>query len=311
MVQTTSVALFCLLVAPSIAVPITNDQHARAEDLSERDPNWFSSAVGAVRKVATPPNIAKAGRFAAGLLLREDAEEIFQRDLEFPESIETLVTRDDEFQLTERDVEFLRDLTARDPSWFKSAFRAVRKVATPSNLMRAGKFAAGILLREDEISQRDLENPENITSLVVRDDASQLTAREIEYLKDLAARDPNWFKSAFRAVRKVATPPNLMKAGKFAAGILLREDEVEISQRDLEFPESVLVREDTEEISQRDIEYEDISTREPKSFFEKVKAFFSPKKAAKKTNSEEVEGREDDEDVFERYFDDYEMDNLD
>jgi hypothetical protein len=243
MVQTTSVALFCLLVAPSIAVPITNDQHARAEDLSERDPNWFSSAVGAVRKVATPPNIAKAGRFAAGLLLREDAEEISQRDLESPESIETLVTRDDEFQLTERDVEFLRDLTARDPSWFKSAFRAVRKVATPSNLMRAGKFAAGILLREDEISQRDLENPENITSLVVRDDASQLTAREIEYLKDLAARDPNWFKSAFRAVRKVATPSNLMKAGKFAASVLLREDdEFELTEREVEYLKDLTAR---------------------------------------------------------------------
>lgn len=242
MVQTTSVALFCLLVAPSLAVPITNDneQYARAEDLSERDPNWFNSAVGAVRKVATPPNIAKAGRFAAGLLFREDAEEISQRDLESSESVESLVTRDDEFQLTERDVEFLKDLTARDPNWFKSAFRAVRKVATPTNLMRAGKFAAGILLREDE---------------------------------------------------------------------------VEISQRDLELPESMasaLIREDTEEISQRDVEYEDLSIREPKSFIEKVKAFFSPKKkAAKNTNSEEVEGREDDEDVFERYFDDYEMNDLD
>jgi len=319
MVQTTSFAIFCLLVAPTLAVPITNDQHARAEDLEERDPNWFRPAVG-------------------GVLLREDAEEISQRDLESPESIEGLITRD-EFQFTEREVEYMKDLTARDPFWFRKAFRAVRKYATPSNLMKAGKFAAGVLLREDaeEISQRNNE--------------FQFTERDVQFMQDLTARDPNWFKKAFRVVRKYATPSNLMKAGKFAAGVLLREDAEEIYQRDDEFQftereveylkdlsardpnwfrkafrtvrkvatpsnlmnagkfaANVLLREDAEELSQRDVEYEDLSTREPsiKSFFERVKNVFSPKKKAA-----EVEAREDDDDVFERYFDNFEIDELD
>jgi len=346
MVQTTSVALICLLVAPSLAVPITNDQHARAEDLSERDPNWFSSAVGTVRKVATPSNIAKAGNFAAGILSREDAQEISQRDLETPEDIENLVTRADEIQFTDRDIEYLKDLAARDPNWFKNAFRAVKKIATPSNLMKAGKFAAGILMREDEAE-----------SIVIRNDEFQLTDRDVEFLRDLTARDPNWFKNAFRAVRKIATPSNLMKAGKFAAGLIMREDEADIAglvirddefeftEREVEYLKdlsardpnwfssavgavrkvatpsnlmkvgkvaaNIIFREDAE-ISQREVEYEDLSIREPKTIFTKVKEFFSPKKKdAKDKKTEEVEGREDDDDIFERYFDDYEIDELD
>jgi len=295
----------------------------------------LKSAVGAARRVANPSNLAKAGRYAATALIREDSE-VSQRDLESSESIESLITRD-EFQFTEREVEYLKDLTARDPSWFKSAFRAVKKYATPSNLMKAGKFAAGVLLREDaeELSRRDNE--------------FQFTERDIEFLQDLTARDPNWFKSAFRAARKVVTPSNVMKAGKFAANILLREDdEFELTEREIEylkdltardpnwfksafraarkvvtpsnvmkagkFAAGVLLREDAEEISQRDVEYEeDLSIREPsiKSFFERVKEVFSPKKKATKSKSEEVEGREDDDDVFERYFDKYEIDDLD
>jgi len=335
MVQTTSFAVICLFVAPILAAPVTNDQYARAEDLEEREPTWLKSAVGAARRVANPSNLAKAGRYAATALIREDSE-VSQRDLESSESIESLITRD-EFQFTEREVEYLKDLTARDPSWFKSAFRAVKKYATPSNLMKAGKFAAGVLLREDaeELSQRDNE--------------FQFTERDIEFLQDLTARDPNWFKSAFRAARKVVTPSNVMKAGKFAANILLREDdEFELTEREIEylqdltardpnwfksafraarkvvtpsnvmkagkFAAGVLLREDAEEISQRDVEYEeDLSIREPniKSFFERVKEVFSPKKKATKSKSEEVEGREDDDDVFERFFDKYEIDDLD
>jgi len=335
MVQTTSFAVICLFVAPILAAPVTNDQYARAEDLEEREPTWLKSAVGAARRVANPSNLAKAGRYAATALIREDSE-VSQRDLESSESIESLITRD-EFQFTEREVEYLKDLTARDPSWFKSAFRAVKKYATPSNLMKAGKFAAGVLLREDaeELSQRDNE--------------FQFTERDIEFLQDLTARDPNWFKSAFRAARKVVTPSNVMKAGKFAANILLREDdEFELTEREIEylkdltardpnwfksafraarkvvtpsnvmkagkFAAGVLSREDAEEISQRDVEYEeDLSIREPgiKSFFERVKEVFSPKKKATKSKSEEVEGREDDDDVFERFFDKYEIDDLD
>jgi predicted DNA binding protein len=362
MVQTTSFALFCLLVAPTLAAPITNEQHARAEDFEERDPGRFKSAV---RKVANPSKLVKAGKFAAAALLREDTEEISQRDLESPESFESLITRD-EFQFTEREVEYLKDLTARDPSWLKSAFRAVKKHATPPNLMKAGKFAAGLFLREDaeEISLRDVEHP---GSVAIRDGEFQFTERDIEFLQDLTARDPSWFKSVFRAAKKHLTPSNVMKAGKFAAGVLFREDAEEISERDLEYPESIVIREaefeltereieylkdltardpswlksalragkkhltpsnvmkagkfaasvlfreDAEELSQRDVEYEDLSTREPsiKSFFERVKEVFSPKKKAKQSKSDEVEGREDDDDVFERYFDDYEIDNLD
>jgi len=350
MVQTTSFALICLLVGPTLAAPIINDQHARAEDLEERDPSRYRSAVGFARKVATPSNVAKAGRYAATVLSREDAEEISQRDLESPESIGTR----DEFQFTEREVEYLKDLTARDPKWLKTAFRAAKKYATPSNVMKVGKFAAGILLREDaeELSLRDLDYPE---SVAIRDDEFQFTDRDIEFMQDLTARDPSWFRKVFRHVKKFVTPSNVLKVGKMAAGVLFREDAEEISQRDDgfqftereieylqdltardprwlksafgvvkkyatpsnamkvgKFASNFLFREDAEEISQRDVEYEDLSVRDPsiKSFFQRVKEVFSPTKKEKKSKSEEVEGREDD-DVFERYFDDYEIDNLD
>ncbi|KIM46921.1 hypothetical protein M413DRAFT_440486 [Hebeloma cylindrosporum] len=243
MVQITSAALFCLLLAPSLAVPISNSQelHARAEDLVER--NWFKSIFRTVKKVATPSNIGKVASF---------------------------VIRDDESQLAERDLEELTDREFADlmeRNWFKSAFRSIKKIATPSNI---GKVASFVIRDDDSLlTERDLE---------------ELTERDIE---ELIKR--NWFKSAFRSVKKIATPSNIGKV----AGFVLREDAEELSQRDLEY-------------------LEDLSTREPSvgSFFRKIKNFFKPSNIDKaadtaKTISNLV--REDVEDLVERDVDSEEL----
>ena len=188
---------------------------SRAEELTER--NWFKSIARRVKKIATPANIG---------------------------TVAGLVIRDDESQLTERDIEELSDrefAELMERNWFKSIVRRVKKIATPANIGKVASF----VIRDEE-------------SLLMERDLEELTERDIE---DLIQR--NWFKSVVRTAKKYATPANI---GKVA---------------------SLVLREDAEELSQRDLEYlEDLSTREPgvKSFFRKVKNFFRPSnvdKAAK------------------------------
>jgi len=201
--------------------------------------NWFKSIVQRVKKVATPANIGKV----ASLVLRDGESLLTERDLE---------------ELTDRDIE---ELVQRN--WFKSIVRTVKKVATPANIGRVAKVA----------------------SLVIRDDESLLTERDLEELTDRDLEElvqRNWFKSIVRTAKKVATPANIAKAA------------------------SLVLREDAEELSQRDLEYlEDLSTREPsiRSFFRKVKNVFSPSNIDKAANTAKTISnvlREDVDDLAER-----------
>jgi hypothetical protein len=292
MVQITSVGLFCLLVAPSLAVPIANGQEldVRADELTER--SWFKSIFRGVKKIATPSNLGKVASF----VLREDEPQLTQRDLEeitdreFAELMERnwfksifrgvkkvatpanigkvarFVLRDDESLLTERDLEELTDRDIEEliqRNWFKSIFRGVKKVATPANL---GKVA----------------------SFVLREDAEELSQRDLEYLEDLSAREPS-VGSFFRKVKNFFKPSNIDKAANTAKEIsnLVREDVDDLVERDIDFEE--------EELSARELEnLEDLAARDPTfgSIFRNLVS-------------------REDGDVFERDFADYEIENLD
>jgi hypothetical protein len=236
MVQITSVALFCLLFAPSLAVPISNGQelNARPEELTER--NWFKSVVRRIKNVATPGTVA-------GLVIRDDESQITERDIEelsdreFAELMERkwftfkpfrgvkkIATRDLE-ELTERDIE---DLIQR--GWFKSF---VHKVATPANIRK-------------------------VASLVLREDAEDLSQRDMEYLEDLSTREPS-IKSVIGKIKDFIRPSNVNKAARTVKAIhrlLRREDADGLAERDVAFEE--------EELSARELEdLEDLAARDP------------------------------------------------
>jgi hypothetical protein len=287
MVQITSVAFFCLLLSPSLAVPIANGQEldARANELTER--NWFKSIFRGVKKIATPANIGKV----AGFVLREDESQLSQRDLE---------------ELTDRE---FAELVER--KWFKSIFRGVKKLATPANIGKVASFVLrdgeSLLTERDleELTERDIEEliqrswfkkifrgvkkfatPANIgkvASFVLREDAEKLSQRDLEYLEDLSTREPS-VRSFFRKVKNFFKPSNIDKAADTAKAIsnFVRED---VDERDIDF----------EEVSARELEdLEELAARDPTfgSIFR---------------NLVSREGK----DVFERDFADYEMENLD
>ncbi|CAA7271184.1 unnamed protein product [Cyclocybe aegerita] len=216
MVQITSVVLAALLIAPSLAVPVINGQQLEAredalavrepsseydiglelserdlEDILERDPNFFKKAFKKIKKIATPANIGKVASFVV-------------RDLE-------------DVEFSERDLQELEELIERDPSFFKKAFKKIKKIAKPSLLGKAAGIA-GNFIREDAL-----------TTLSERDIA------DLEELEELAARDPNFFKKAFKKIKKIATPGNIGKVASF----VVREDELdmlaELAARDPSF----------------------------------------------------------------------------
>jgi len=290
MVQITSVALFCLLLAPSLAVPISNGQEldARAEELTER--SWFKSIFRGVKKIATPSNIGKV----AGLVLREDRSQLAARDIEeltdreFAElmgrnwfksivrrvkkvatpsnigKVASLVLRDGESLLTERDLEELTDRDIEEliqRNWFKSIVRGVKKIATPSNLGKVAKVA----------------------SFVIREDAEELSQRDLEYLEDLSTREPS-VRSFFRKVKNFFKPSNIDKAAETAKTIsnLVREEVGDLAERDLDFEFSARELEDLEDLAVRDATFGAIFRN--------------------------IVSRED---IIERDFADYEMEDLD
>jgi hypothetical protein len=184
-------------------------------ELMER--NWFKSIVRTVRKVATPSNIGKVASFVIrddeSLLTERDLEELTDRDIEeliqrnwFKSIVRTVkkvatpsnigkvagfVLREDAEELSQRDLEYLEDLSTREPS-VGSFFRKVKNFFNPSNIDKAANTAKTIsnLVRED------------VDDLVERDVAfeeEELSARELEDLQELAARDPT-FGTIFRSL---------------------------------------------------------------------------------------------------------------
>ncbi|KAF8155587.1 hypothetical protein B0H34DRAFT_502500 [Crassisporium funariophilum] len=226
-----------LLVAPSIAIPISLDQNfqTRSEDidlevLAARDPS-FSSWFRKVKKTALP--VIQAAKIVAPVLSREIAPEVVERDM--------------------ADFDF-EELAARDPS-FRSWFRKIKKTAAP--VIDAAKLVAPVLPREDalEVVERDMADFELVARdpsfrswfkkfkktaapvidaaklvapILPREDASEVVERDVADFdfEELAARDPS-FGSWFRKIKKAALP-----AVKLAS-LAIREETPEVLERDL------------------------------------------------------------------------------
>jgi len=260
---TTSLVLSFMLVAPSIAIPVYKDQdfQVRTEDIEARS---FGSFFKKIRKIASPSNLKKAASVAS-LVIRDDIPEAYERSLEDSD-----------------------ELAARDPS-FGSFFRKIRKVVNPSNIRKVASVA----------------------SLAIRDEYPELSERDLEYLDDLVARDPS-FGSFFKKIKNFFSPKNVDKASNTAkeasklVGMLKREDISDLSERGFD-------DEDVEELTARDFEIMDeLVARDPSfgSFFRKVKKFANFKNIKKAASVASLVIREDD-DVFERHYPDFELDELD
>jgi hypothetical protein len=161
------------------------------DELAARNPSFgsfFKKIKKTVGHVATPGNIAKAAKFVAPLVLREDEGEMLVRAFEHPA---------------------LQELAERDPSFgsfFKKIKKTVSHLATPKNLAKAAAFAP-LILREDEVDAFKRSFDDNT-------------------IERIAAREPSFgsfFKKVKKAVSHVVTPGNIAKVAKFAP-LVLRED---------------------------------------------------------------------------------------
>ncbi|PPQ80544.1 hypothetical protein CVT25_001578, partial [Psilocybe cyanescens] len=156
----------------------------------------FGSFFKKFRKVASPSNIRKVEKVAS-LVIREDEPVLSQRDF---------------------DSEYLEDLAAREPS-FGSFFKKVKNFFNPHNIDKAASTAkeaskfAGMLKRQDD---RDL------VERTFDEFSEQLTAREMEVMEELAARDPR-FGSFFKKIKKFVNFKNIKKAASVAS-LVIRED---------------------------------------------------------------------------------------
>jgi len=228
MVQASTLVIAAFVVAPVIAAPLgvgqeSQDSFTRSvEDVSlaVREPFKFGGLlkkIGGVAKTA-----AKFAAPAASLLLRDEDGSVYE--------------------LTERDVQDLADLQARDP---KFRFGNFLKKAVGTG----ARIASGLLLRDVdddlELDARDLEF------------LAELDERDLLDLEELAAREPFRFGNIIKKVggiaRKAAGVAGTVS--RVAGGLGLREfedDVEELTTRDLEF---------LDEISERD--FEELATREP------------------------------------------------
>jgi len=194
------------------------------DDLAARDPNFFSKLKGIahrVAKVAMP-----AARIAAGILIRD-------------EGMEGLL------ELSERDLDEIAELAARDPKFRLGGF--LKKIKnTVSKVAKVAGPIASNFIREDG------------------EDA--LSARDLEEIVELAERDPKFrlgglFKKISSTVGKVARV-----AGPIVGNFIREEDVQEFSAREVA---EIL------ELSERDLEdLEDLAVRDP-NFFSKFKRIAS------------------------------------
>jgi hypothetical protein len=172
------------------------------EKLAARDPS-FGSFFRKIRKNVNPSNIGKIAGIT-GLAIRD----------EYPE-------------LSVRDLEYLEDLAARDPS-LGSFFRKVKNFFSPSHIDKAANTAkeasklAGMLTRGEgfDLSERS----------VTADDLQELTARDLEYFDELAARDPRF--GFLRKLRKFASIGNFKKVASVASLVVREEAKSDMFERD-------------------------------------------------------------------------------
>jgi ribosomal protein L30/L7E len=341
MVQISSALVAFILVAPSLAIPVSTQQEfeARAEELAVREPS-FKSVFNKIKNFVTKKNVHNAERKVEGVInkvgkvadivLREELSDLSERDLE---DLDELLERefDDEVDVFDRDlanVDF-EDLAARYPS-FGSIFRKIRKIASPKNLGTAAKIASFVVREEDLLTEREFAqleelaerepsfgsffrkvkhavgkvvNPTNIgrvakvASYVIREDGEDVVERDLTTVdfEDLAARHPS-FGSIFRKIRKIASPKNLGTAAKIASFVVREEDL--LTEREF-------------------AQLEELAEREPSfgSLFRKVKhavgKVVNPTNIGRVAKIASYVVREDGEDVFERDYSDFEIDELD
>lgn len=303
MVQiTSSVLIAFLLVAPSLALPVLTQEEfeARAEELAARDPS-FGSIFRKIKKIARP------AASIASLVLREEAPEAYERDFEdvdFEEmlardpsfgsffrkikkiarpaaGIASLVLREESPEAYERafdDIDF-EELAARDPS-FKSIFGKIKSAFTKKNVQKVEGVASKV---------------GKIADLVIRDEDAELLERDLEDLEELAARDPS-FGSIFRKIKKIASPKNLSTVARVAS----------------------LVIRDGEQLTEREIaQLDELAERDPSfgSWIRKVGHSVGKVVNAKNIGTVAKVAsyviREDSDDVFERDYSDFVLNELD
>jgi len=138
-------------------------------------------------------------------------------------------------------------LETREPGFFRSVVKDIKKVATPKNIRTAARVASILFRREDggELTERDVQG---------------LSTQ----LEDLVRREPN-FGSFLHKVKKVATPHNIKTVAHIVGAFVRRE-----------LPENMphLV---TRDLSSAD-DFEELLAREPnfRSFMHKVKKVATP-----------------------------------
>jgi len=269
-----------------------------AEDLAARDPSFGSvmSKIGhgIENGVAGAANVV--GSVAQGINTASTIKSGYQG----------LRGKREEFALDARDIEVIEELAARDPSFgsfIKGLGKDIGKVASTVAPI-AG--AAAKFIREEDLAARDPsfgsfikgigKDIGKVASTVapiagtvakfIREDSEALTARDIELIEDLAARDPSFgsfIKGLGKDIGKVASTvaPIASVATKF-----IREEE-DLAARDPSFGSFIkgigkdigkvastvapiagtvakFIREDSEGLTARDIELiEELAARDP------------------------------------------------
>jgi len=205
-------------------------------DLLARDPSFGSFIKGIGKDIGKVAGVVAP---IATKFIREEPQELSARDIELLEelaardpsfgsffkglakdvgkvaSVATKFIREEPIELSERDIEIMEELAARDPS-FGSFFKGLAK--------DVGKVAGVVA---------------PIATKFIREEPLELSARDIELLEELAARDPS-FGSFFKGLAK--------DVGKVAGAVapiatkFIREEPLELSARDMELLEELAAR---------------------------------------------------------------------
>jgi len=276
------------------SLAIRDDEYERAsedidiDELVARDPS-FGSIFRKIKKIARP------AMSIASLAIRDDA---YERDLE--------------------DID-IDELIARDPS-FGSIFRKIKKIARPAM---------------------------SIASLAIRDDEYERALEGID-IDELIARDPS-LGSIFKKVKNFFSKQNVRKVDNAIHRVegtaqkvegaarkvdkithmFLREEGTDLSERDIEDLEELSERgpsddeefygrefdDMAEELTNREIsQLQELAERDPSFFgkiWKKVRKVVNPTNIGKVANVASMVIREDDADLAERDYSDFELDLLD
>jgi len=247
MVQALTAAAIVLTATTVLAAPIFDETLVSREpafwntvknDLKkvgsglEKGITGVANTVGTVAQGLEAANAVKSGYSSLRGKREEEIADLLARDPSFGSFIKgigkdigkvagvvapiaTKFIREEPQELSARDIELLEELAARDPS-FGSFFKGLAK--------DVGKVAGVVA---------------PIATKFIREEPLELSARDIELLEELAARDPS-FGSFFKGLAK--------DVGKVAGAVapiatkFIREEPLELSARDMELLEELAAR---------------------------------------------------------------------